>query len=48
MAGGGTGYKDGTGTVARFRDARSITIDSKGALYVADLSNQAIRKIVVQ
>ncbi|GAB2604084.1 NHL repeat-containing protein [Spirosoma areae] len=48
IAGSGTGYTDGTGTAARFRDIRSITIDSKGVLYVADLPNQAIRKIVVQ
>ena len=48
IAGSGTGYTDGAGTAARFRDIRSITIDSKGVLYVADLSNQAIRKIVIQ
>jgi sugar lactone lactonase YvrE len=47
VAGSGQGYADGTGTAAKFSDARSITIDSKGVLYVADLSNQAIRKIVI-
>ena len=47
IAGNGTGYTDGTGTATRFRDARSIAIDSKGVLYVADLSNQVIRKIVI-
>ncbi|QDK82834.1 hypothetical protein EXU85_31205 [Spirosoma sp. KCTC 42546] len=48
IAGSGTGYADGTGTTAKFSDIRSITIDSKGVLYVADLTNQAIRKIVIQ
>ena len=48
IAGSGQGYADGTGSTANFRNARSITIDSKGVLYVADVSNQAIRKIVVQ
>ncbi len=42
------GFVDGTATTARFRNVRSITIDSKGVLYVADMGNQAIRKIVIQ
>lgn len=46
--GTGGGFADGTATTARFRNVRSITIDSKGVLYVADMSNHAIRKIVVQ
>lgn len=48
VAGSGTGYTDGTGTSARFRNAQSIAIDSKGVLYVADWSNQVIRKVVIQ
>jgi sugar lactone lactonase YvrE len=48
IAGSSPGYVDGTGTAARFNNARSIAIDSKGILYIADLSNQAIRKIVIQ
>ncbi len=42
------GFADGTAATARFRNVRSITIDSKGVLYVADLGNHAIRKIVIQ
>ena len=46
VAGGTTGgYNDGTGTDARFRIPRGITIDDDGNLYVADFGNNRIRKI---
>jgi sugar lactone lactonase YvrE len=41
----GSGYVDGTGTAARFNGADGIAVDSSGTLYVADSSNDRIRKI---
>jgi hypothetical protein len=35
---------DGTGPEARFKRPWGITVDSRGILYVADFSNQTIRK----
>jgi sugar lactone lactonase YvrE len=40
-----SGYADGTGPAARFREPHGITIDSAGNLYVADTGNSNIRKI---
>jgi sugar lactone lactonase YvrE len=46
IAGNATyGHADGTGTEARFFNPTGITIDGTGNLYVADMSNQCIRKV---
>ena len=44
-SGGVSGFADGTGAAARFRDPHDIAIDSNGNLFVADLANHRIRKI---
>ena len=43
---GSSGYADGTGSAARFYYPRGITTDGTN-LYVADTSNNTIRKIVI-
>lgn len=43
--GGKSGYKDGTGTTALFYNPYGIATDSAGNIYVAEASNQLIRKI---
>jgi sugar lactone lactonase YvrE len=46
IAGNGTsGLQDGTESAARFNLPRGIDVDSSGFLYIADQSNNAIRKI---
>ncbi|MBK07571.1 MAG: hypothetical protein CL920_20225 [Deltaproteobacteria bacterium] len=46
LAGSGTsGYKDGVGAQAAFRNASGIVVDGNGTLYVADTDNHVIRKI---
>lgn len=46
IAGGtGSGYSDGTGTDALFSGVYDIDLDSQGNLYVADYSNNRIRKV---
>lgn len=40
-----SGYVDGPGTVARFRDAQGLGLDAAGNVYVADRGNYVIRKI---
>lgn len=42
---GNSGSTDGPGTSARFKSPKDITIDTAGNLYVADTSNNTIRKI---
>jgi len=42
---GQPGYADGIGSVARFRNPWSVAVDSAGSVYVADMSNNTIRKI---
>lgn len=42
------GFEDGKGTASRFDHPTDIAVDPSGAyLYVADASNQAVRKIVI-
>ena len=42
---GSRGSSDGTGSAARFYNPTGITVDASGNLYVADTSNDTIRKI---
>ena len=39
------GNRDGLGSAARFRNPWSVAVDSFGNVYVADMSNNSIRKI---
>jgi sugar lactone lactonase YvrE len=39
------GYLDGTGTVAQFNGPRGVAIDVSGNLFVAETTNQRIRKV---
>jgi sugar lactone lactonase YvrE len=43
---GTTGSADGDADTARFGDIEAIAMDAAGALYVADTSNQTLRKVV--
>ena len=46
LAGSGTaGYADGNGTSASFRSPWGVAVDGSGNVYVADTSNDRIRKI---
>ena len=42
---GSKGSTDGTGSVARFYQPKGVAVDAAGNVYVADTSNQTIRKI---
>ena len=44
---GAKGTTDGTGAAARFNNPAGLTLDGNGNLYVADMSNHAIRVIAV-
>ncbi|HEY0099921.1 MAG TPA: hypothetical protein VGB76_13315, partial [Pyrinomonadaceae bacterium] len=45
LAGGAEGFADGAGASAAFDTPSAIAIDAKGNLYVADTSNNRIRKV---
>lgn len=45
LAGGDSGYADGSLAAARFHTPRGIACDAQDNLYVADASNQVIRRI---
>jgi len=46
IAGGNdSGYKNGSGSIARFTAPSGIAIDASGSIYVADVGNYRIRKI---
>ena len=45
LAGSTEGYKDATGTAATFNEPYGVAVDSSGNVYVADRSNNRIRKI---
>jgi hypothetical protein len=45
LAGGSSGFADGTGTAAQFYVPQGVAVDSSGNVYVADSSNFRIRKI---
>jgi sugar lactone lactonase YvrE len=44
---GNVGSADGTGTAARFFDPDGVASDGAGNLFVADLGNSTIRKVVI-
>ncbi|MEI6395913.1 MAG: cadherin-like beta sandwich domain-containing protein, partial [Verrucomicrobiota bacterium] len=45
FAGASYGYLDGTGTEAQFAGPSGVAVDASGNVYVADKSNQRIRKV---
>jgi sugar lactone lactonase YvrE len=47
LAGGGSGFADGTGTAAKFSNPKSLTLGPDNNLYVADTGNQRIRKVTL-
>lgn len=48
LAGGNEGFSDGNGAAASFNTPSSLALDASGNLYVADTSNNRIRKVTPQ
>ncbi|WP_081670981.1 T9SS type A sorting domain-containing protein [Sporocytophaga myxococcoides] len=48
LAGSGSGFKDGPGATAKFKEITGITIGADNNLYVVDNGNNRIRKITAQ
>jgi DNA-binding beta-propeller fold protein YncE len=46
LAGGGSGYADGAGSAAKFNHPQSVTKTSNGDIYITDIDNYRIRKLV--
>jgi hypothetical protein len=46
-AANGVGYVNGVGNKARFSSPQSLAIDPQGVIYVADVNNNAVRKVTV-
>jgi sugar lactone lactonase YvrE len=42
-----SGFADGVGTAAQFWAPQGLALDGQGALYVADMENKSIRKVVL-
>lgn len=47
MAGSTSGYADGSGEEAKFKEIKSVTVGSDGTIYIGDKGNQKVRKIVI-
>jgi len=45
LAGGQSGYANGTGSAAQFSSPQGVAVDSAGNVYVADAGNKAIRRV---
>jgi sugar lactone lactonase YvrE len=45
VAGGASGFTDGTNTAARFNQPDGVAVDAAGSLYVADSGNSTVRKV---